>query len=207
MGDSAMMGAGFGISALEGIASYKNAKNQAEVNNAIKKINNQQVYESMLSTYRSLEIEADQVGEAFIANSIDQQKAEARARGTAIAASGASGTGGSGLDMQLQEASVEGDMNAARMQMNKDRQLASIKSKGDDAVIVANQRLNRMPDQKAPSLLATGLNIGMSGFRNTIALKDMASSWDKNFGSSDGVGFSVESLVDSPVNNSSLRTA
>ena len=205
MGDSATAAAGFGIAAVEGMATYKTAAMNAELANAVQAVNNQQVIESMLSTYKSLEVQADQVDEAFIANSIDQQKAEARARGAAEAASGASGTGGSGLDMQIQEASVEGDMNTARMRMSKDRQKAAIRSQGADAVNVANQRFDRMPKQQAPSLLATGLNVGMSGFRNTIALNSFKDSWDSNFGSDDGVGFSVESLVDSPVTTSDSR--
>tara|TARA_R110000851_G_scaffold317339_1_gene480808 strand:+ start:35197 stop:35814 length:618 start_codon:yes stop_codon:yes gene_type:complete len=198
---------GLAVSAVQGIASYQEAKDQAEMDNAIQAINNKQVYESMLSSYKSLEIQADQVEEAFIAESIDQQKAEARARGSAEAASGASGTGGSGLEMQVQEASVEGAMNTARMKMNRDRQLASISSQGEDAVNVANQRLDRMPKKEAPSLISTALNIGMNGFRNTTALQGASNSWDSNFGGDDGSGFSVDSLVDSPVSNSGLRTA
>ena len=195
------------ISAVQGVASYRDAKDQAEMTNAIQAFNNQQVYESMLSTYKSLEIQADQVEEAFIAESIDQQKAEARARGSAEAASGASGTGGSGLDMQIQESSVEGAMNTARMRMNRDRQLASISSQGDDAVNVANKRLDRMPKREAPSIMSAALGAGMNGFRNTTALQGASSSWDKNFGGDAGSGFSVESLVDAPVSNSGLRTA
>lgn len=199
--------AGFGISAIQGIRAHNQASADAEVANALQAINNQQVYESMLSTYKSLEVQADQVGEAFISNSIEQQKAQARARGAAEAASGASGTGGSGLDMQIQEASVEGSMNTARMQINKERQLASIKSQGLDAVNVANQRIDRMPKQQSPSLLDTALNIGMSGFRNTVALNSFGDSWTSNFGGGDGVGFSTESLIDSSVNNSGIRVA
>lgn len=210
MGDSTASGggaslAGFGVSALQGITEYNLAKDQAEMDNAVQSFNNQQVYESLLSTYKSLEIQAEQVGEDFISDSIDQQKAEARARGAAVAASGASGTGGTGLEMQLQEASVEGAMNTARMKMNKERQLSSIASQGKDAVNVANQRLDRMPKRKAPSLLATGLNVGMNGFRNTVALQEASNSWDKNFGDDEGVGFSVESLVDAPVIDNGIR--
>ncbi len=208
MGDSAALSfAGTGIAAAEGIASYRNAKTNAELNNAVRAINNQQVYESMLSTYKSLEVQADQVDEAFIANSIDQQKAEARARGAAEAASGASGTGGTGLEMQIQEASVDGAMNTARMKMNRDRQVDALKSQGVDAVNVANQRIDRMPKQQSPSLLATGLDIGMSGFRNVISLNQFNDAWDSNFGSDNGTGFSVDSLVDSQPFDSGIRTA
>ena len=207
MGDSAITAVGVGTSVISGVMAYNQAKEDAELANAMKAINNQQVYQSMLSTYQSLEIQADQVDEAYVANSIDQQKAEARARGSAEAAQGASGTGGSGLDMQLQEASVEGSMNTARMRMNRERQMDSIQSQGDDAVNLANQRLDRMPKQQAPSLIATGLNIGMSGFINTVALKQTANSWDNVFGSSDTLGFSTESLVDSNVNATGSQTA
>lgn len=199
--------AGFGVSALQGISAHNQASADAELANAVQAINNQQVYESMLSTFKSLEVQADQVGEAFISNSIEQQKAEARARGSAEAASGASGTGGSGLDMQVQEASVEGAMNTARMKMNKERQLESIKSQGVDAVNIANQRIDRMPKQQAPSMLDTALNIGMSGFRNTVALSNFGDAWTENFGKGDGVGFSTESLVDSQVIESESRFA
>lgn len=207
MGDASLSLAGTAMAAAEGYASYKRAATNAELENAVKEINNQQVYESMLSTYQSLEVQADQVDEAYIANSIDQQKAEARSRGTAIASSGASGTGGSGLDMQLQEVSTEGSMNTARMQMNRDRQMASIKSQGDDAFNVANQRFNRMPDQKAPSALAAGLNIGMNGFRNTTELFKLRDAYDDNFGVDEGSSFNTEDLYDAPVNQTDTRIA
>jgi hypothetical protein len=199
--------AGFGLSAIQGIAKHKQASADAEIANATKAMNNQQVQETLLSTYQSLEVQADQVGEEFIARSIDQQKMEARTRGKAIAAQGASRTGGTGLDMQMQDADVESNMNTARAQINKERQLDSIASQGKAAVVQANQRFDRMPDQTGPSAFSSLLEVGVSGFRNTLNFQEFGKSWDANFGDDNPSTFNTDDLIDSPIYDDGRRTA
>lgn len=167
---------GFGVSALQAKQAHDQASIDAEIAEAQRIENNEEAQSSMLSSFRSLEDEADQLDENFISNDIDRQKMEAQARGSAVASSGASGQGGSTLDMQLDNISVSSSTNQARNLLNRQREMSQIKSKGDEAVNVANARFNRMPVQKPKFDF---LSMGISGFRNTIELDGAIKASDK----------------------------
>lgn len=194
---------GFGVSALQGISQHKRDSELAEVQEAQRNVDNQEVQSALLSSFRSLEDEADQLGENFIANDIDRQKMEAKARGAAVANAGASRAGGTTLDMQLDDISVASSINQSRNVMNREREMGHIKSKGAESVNVANARFNRMQVQQ-PKLDLLG--IGVSGFRNSIALQGASDSFDSVFGA-DSSTLDPSTLVDSPVHDNLLRTA
>lgn len=197
------MALGFGLSAVQGIAQHKQASAEAELQEAMRNENNKRVQSAMLSSFRSLEDEQDQAGENFIANDIDSQIMEAKARGSALASAGASGVQGSAVDMQVQDIDVAGSINQSRMLLNRQREMNQIRSKGDEAVNVANARFNRMPIQK-PKLDVIG--IGMSGFRNAVALEKLSGSFDSVFGTNDST-LDTSTLLDSQVNQSPFFTS
>lgn len=196
-------GVGFGLSVAQGIAAHKQASREEELRIALAKENNQAAQSAMLSSFRSLEDEQDQTDENFIANDIDSQIMEAKARGAAEASAGASGVGGSVLEMQLDDITVASDMNHSRRVLNREREMNQIRSKGKEAVNIANARINRMPSQ-SPKLDILG--IGVSGFRNAVALNKLSGSLDNVFGESIAE-IDTSKLVDSTTSFSQNRTA
>lgn len=190
---------GFGLSAVQGVTKYNDEKRQAEVNNRVKAVNNQKVQQDLLSTISALETSKNQIDEDFIAKSIDNQRAEAISAGAAKAASGASNTGGTGSQMQQQDIDVNSSINESRSQLNRERQIASIKSKATAAVDRANSRINRMPDQEGPDAFSAVLGAGMSGFRNTLAFDSLGKAYDSNYGKSTDLEFTTDSLYDAPL--------
>lgn len=191
-----MATASMAMSMAQGYGKYKEESRQADLDNRIKQVNNKRVQESMLSSYQSLETSKEQIEEAYIADSIDRQRAEAMSSGASKALSGASGVGGTGEAMRQQDIDVNSNINASRSSLNRERQIDGLRAQGRGVVSQANSQFNRMPDKKV-SATAQLLESGMAGFRNVTAYTGFEKAWDANYGEDDPKtgGFNTENLI------------
>lgn len=166
---------GFGTAAIAGAKNFKQEQEQALLDEANRDVQNQRLVDSLMSTYRQKEDEADQLRENNISASIDSQIVEAKAKGAIESEAGASGVGGSGTSMQMDDIEVQTDMNSARATLNTQRQLTSLRTEATSAHKQTEQMYDIMPIQQ-PSQLASLMQTGMTGFRNTISLMEMSNS-------------------------------
>lgn len=169
---------GLGSAGLQGWAKYKQDSVQYEVNEAARINTNKSALEALTTSYRSLEAEAEQIEENKVSNAIDLQKAAAQMRGEALSQSGASGTGGSGTDMVIQDINTEAARNTAKATINRERQLTQLDQGYKQAQATAKSRMNFMPSQK-PSMASALLSTGAAGFRNVSALRPLYKAQEK----------------------------
>lgn len=177
MGDVSMLG--MTLAGVAGFQKYKTASVNYEISEAVRKKNNSEAVSSLMSTYRALDSETDQIAEGGVAVSIDSQKQAAKMKGSVMAQAGASGTGGSGTSMALGDIDDQTAENSARAAMNRDRQLSQMDEKRKGAIATAQSRIDVMPNQKKPSFWAYGLEAGANGFRNVTAIDKFNDTWSQ----------------------------
>lgn len=156
--------AGYGMSAAQSFAQYKQASVQYDMQEAARKENNRRAALSLASTYRSLEADQDQIRENAIALRIDAQKAAAIARGGIQAQAGAEGITGGAVSMSTRNVDVDYARAVSRTTMNRERELDQLSTQMKDAEYQYSSRLQLMPSQKPDpwSYVVSGLAQGFS---------------------------------------------
>ena len=123
--------------------------------------NNQKTIVELTSNIRATEAAADDVQDAYKSQLVDQQIAANQARGAVLANAGASGTGGSAVDMQVDDVTTQTARNLSRLTINKDNQIEAIQMQQRNAITSAEASMQLMPTQ-TPSMFAYSLS-GLSG--------------------------------------------
>lgn len=160
--------AGGGLALASGYANYKQASAQAEIDEAVRNFNNMEAISALTRTYSNIDDQRKQLAEEAVGASIDAQILTAKSKGAATAAAGASGTGGSAVDMQFDDIEVASARNTARAVMNRERQESQLRNQSMSALHQTQSRIDLMPKQK-PSKWAYALGAGEQGFRNILA--------------------------------------
>ena len=154
-----------GAGLIGGLADSISAYNQAKADNQLKRnlmeANNQKTIVELTSNIRATEAAADDAQAAYKSQLVDQQIAANQARGAVLADAGASGTGGSAIDMQLEDVTQQTARNLSRLTLNKDNQIEAIQMQQRNAIAGAESSMQLMPTQ-TPSKLAYSLS-GLAG--------------------------------------------
>lgn len=161
--DSSLIAGGAGLigGIADGISAYKKAKADNRLKRNLMEANNQKTIVELTSNIRATEAAADDVQAAYKSQLIDQQIAANQARGAVLADAGASGTGGSAVDMQVNDVTTQTARNLSRLTINKDNQIEAIQMQQRNAVTSAEASMQLMPTQ-TPSKFAYSLS-GLSG--------------------------------------------
>lgn len=159
---------GGGLALAQGYAGYKQASAQAEIDEAVRNFNNAEAIGALTQTYRNIDEQRSDLAEDAVASSIDAQILSAKQKGAVKAEAGASGTGGSAVDMQFNDIEVSSARNTARAVMNRERQERALANQSMSALHQTSSRVNLMPTQR-PDKWVHALGAGANGFRNILA--------------------------------------
>lgn len=170
--------AGYGLSAANQFAQYKQASIQRDVNEAVRNINNQRATISLASTYKSLDASKDQVKENSIAIQIDAQKAAAQLRGAVAAQAGAEGVTGGAVDMSMRDVDVEAARASSQATINRERELAALSVERRNAEMQYSSRIDLMPQPKPDPWSYLGSAI-FQGFSTSSQFNKMLDSEKK----------------------------
>lgn len=154
-------GAGLIGGIADGISAYNRAKADNRLKRNLMEANNQKTIVELTSNIRATEAAADDVQDAYKSQLVDQQIAANQARGAVLANAGASGTGGSAVDMQVDDVTTQTARNLSRLTINKDNQIEAIQMQQRNAITSAEASMQLMPTQ-TPSMFAYSLS-GLSG--------------------------------------------
>lgn len=176
--------AGYGMSAANQFAQYKQASMQREVNEATRNINNQRAAIALASTYKSIDSSRDQVKENSIAIQIDAQKAAAQLRGAVAAQAGADGVTGGAVEMSMRDVDVEAARTSSQATINRERELAALSTERRNADMQYSSRLDLMPQPKPDpwSYIGSALFQGFSTssqFNSLLSAEKKATKADK----------------------------
>lgn len=161
---------GLSMGAVEGYTSYKEASVNYKLAQAQQTEHNRRVTDTLLTTYRGLEEDADQVQQNAISASIDQQKLSAQLKGQALVES--AGTGGSAVNMVQRDVEMEASRNTAKRGIMTERQMGQIRTQATMAETRAENSYNLMPIQ-SPSRMSYVVGAGTSAFRNILSSQQL----------------------------------